>query len=1527
MFWLRQHIFPLVESFQDRERSPGAESFRSALSDGAESFYSALSDHRSSVYYDAESSDLNSSDSDSRYADVDEEPCPEQMPTVVTEFAEAVTKESTLDEAYESFSYGKLFEDVYGTVVHRPPLLKCQQKRQDNKNEKQPPRRWRPLPRIPVQSAFPQDNLVTRASREVPAHYESLPTELSYYMKQEQDRQEMNEDELGNEMQEESITSSFFYLEQAAEEFAEFIVEEAKHEACRPLAETSMLGNKKKMAKLGLDNLSNDGTRKTHVLNHSVIGTNDTTLHPVTSEDRDILDAFNRQFEPCFDSEEEPDSQAFENASEEEADCIEYADLDEKGLLNSNALLGTFKRFPQPALDSLHHEHSFSDSSRTGGSSRRRPTSFLPTTSSASELTDKYWRRYSSDTADAATTQYKRLNAVDKNVLSSDPDISKYSHLNLSNGYADSTMISVPGTTADICSFVEPVEEASNSLKDANAHVQAQCLPVTYSNRLLVEGLSESYPIHASCKLLHENRSSVFSSAQENDSALLNEQPKHHSPHHSNVAPPSLLEEQPKPPPRSPRCSNVPPPSIMEEPPKPPPRSAHHSNITPPSQYLQISPEGADMHQGSPLECNAQVEKEVDPDNGLCVENNVKVPARRRRALLGLQASEGILLDGNAPRKETSMRAVADQCSEDSHTFTKQGGKGELIGQERPQTFGKEFQRGELCYESDEDSSLSSCIDSGSDEETSTREILKQSSLQGPEHDEEPPTSEILRLPFSLSELSRHLFEDDSPLDVVSFNVVENCDFLNDSCSGSAPYMMKLGPNDDLSAFLVDPGINEHPEVHDSDIDSVFEDTTIEPHHDSNLDSVHSGCLPLNENHPYCDEDVEDQQSLGSQPELKKLVFDVPTRPLRKRAYSSLKNKELPVSSMDVQLQDNIEAELTCSDAASLEEMTGLMTATIPCVSQHTDTSHIQHMKESRNGMYMRVVTSQEHSVLGADVPGQIDTLETSGNKRNAAAAAATTLSDSVASSPLPTSCSYQEVPGAGVECDKLPALEKTSGDSFSDGRASVNAASSYGSTFQECVKEEHDKMVTEHGKLIEEAPIDLLEDVILNEYRDFAEDKQKHGGISRGPSQTTSDAVNHVNPLYEKCQALNNQTEPKAPGECPPLLDKGSSTNRRYVDVLGLTEDAVAELCKVKRGIQGHHNSCYLDATLFAMFSCTYIFDDILNRERQPDDIEEYDCIQKVLRDDIVNTLRRDLYVPSENVMRLRKLLDSLGGVSGLTTEEKDPEEFLNSLFYALRVQPFLKLSSQQETHLYQLFVAKDEQLEIPTVQQLFHQSIHESKLKLKEIPKALIIQMPRCGKQFKLYDHIVPSLKLDITDALENSPRFCYVCGRQATQECWNCFRPDVGLECTSYCDSCNKTVHQHQDREGHKQTALSNDRFGEDAQPRRQVMTLFAVVCIETSHYVCFVKCPVEDGKHTHTWCFFDSMADREGGEDGHNIPKVDNYMEADTWFGPKGLEKLRDMARPDKSKILPGMTRRMLCDAYLCMYENEFAKKYK
>lgn len=39
----------------------------------------------------------------------------------------------------------------------------------------------------------------------------------------------------------------------------------------------------------------------------------------------------------------------------------------------------------------------------------------------------------------------------------------------------------------------------------------------------------------------------------------------------------------------------------------------------------------------------------------------------------------------------------------------------------------------------------------------------------------------------------------------------------------------------------------------------------------------------------------------------------------------------------------------------------------------------------------------------------------------------------------------------------------------------------------------------------------------------------------------------------------------------------------------------------------------------------------------------------------------------------------------------------------------------------------------------------------------------------------------------------------------------------------------------------------------------MELFAVMCIETSHYVSFIKCGLGPDA---PWCFFDSMADRKG-----------------------------------------------------------------
>lgn len=85
--------------------------------------------------------------------------------------------------------------------------------------------------------------------------------------------------------------------------------------------------------------------------------------------------------------------------------------------------------------------------------------------------------------------------------------------------------------------------------------------------------------------------------------------------------------------------------------------------------------------------------------------------------------------------------------------------------------------------------------------------------------------------------------------------------------------------------------------------------------------------------------------------------------------------------------------------------------------------------------------------------------------------------------------------------------------------------------------------------------------------------------------------------------------------------------------------------------------------------------------------------------------------------------------------------------------------MSSGQDAYFYQLFLEKDEKLSLPTVQQLFEQSFLTSDVKLKEVPSCLIIQMPRYGKNFKMYPRILPSQVLDVTDIIEDCKCNIYI------------------------------------------------------------------------------------------------------------------------------------------------------------------------
>ena len=129
----------------------------------------------------------------------------------------------------------------------------------------------------------------------------------------------------------------------------------------------------------------------------------------------------------------------------------------------------------------------------------------------------------------------------------------------------------------------------------------------------------------------------------------------------------------------------------------------------------------------------------------------------------------------------------------------------------------------------------------------------------------------------------------------------------------------------------------------------------------------------------------------------------------------------------------------------------------------------------------------------------------------------------------------------------------------------------------------------------------------------------------------------------------------------------------------------------------------------------------------------------------------------------------------------------------------------------------------------------------------------MPRFGKDFKMYNKIFPSLTLDIASVLDppcSSPkdsRTCWLCGTtpvvascsQCAKEVFRADGPDVDL-----CNECSEKCHNTRN---HKVTLAPEDVtvFSE--------MQLLSVICIETSHYVCFTRCG-------DRWLFHDSMADR-------------------------------------------------------------------
>uniref|UniRef100_A0A8C2KRL1 ubiquitinyl hydrolase 1 n=1 Tax=Cyprinus carpio TaxID=7962 RepID=A0A8C2KRL1_CYPCA len=326
-----------------------------------------------------------------------------------------------------------------------------------------------------------------------------------------------------------------------------------------------------------------------------------------------------------------------------------------------------------------------------------------------------------------------------------------------------------------------------------------------------------------------------------------------------------------------------------------------------------------------------------------------------------------------------------------------------------------------------------------------------------------------------------------------------------------------------------------------------------------------------------------------------------------------------------------------------------------------------------------------------------------------------------------------------------------------------------------------------------------------------------------------------------------------------------------------GNSEDVSNRLIGKMKGIQGHCNSCYMDSALFSVFSCSSVLDSLLFKTT------EYETIQSILLKNIVNPLR-----------------NSQSG----------------------------SIQKVQSCYYYQIFMDYNHHLVLPTVQQLLEHSFYSNSLKLAEVPSCLILTMPRSGKSFKMFPKIIPSTELDITGLLADGPQQCVLCGQLANQECAECFRDaafsDTGFK--YFCVKCSAQVHSHQQRRCHKPSTLilpqgfsySQSSGSDRRTPPREKLELFAVLCIETSHYVSFVKYGPQDTD----WIFFDSMADRVGESDGYNIPEVHACPEVGQYLHMPLAQLANQVPRE-----MEGVAKRLFCDGYMYLYQSKTMSLYR
>ncbi|OUC42308.1 hypothetical protein D917_03063, partial [Trichinella nativa] len=106
---------------------------------------------------------------------------------------------------------------------------------------------------------------------------------------------------------------------------------------------------------------------------------------------------------------------------------------------------------------------------------------------------------------------------------------------------------------------------------------------------------------------------------------------------------------------------------------------------------------------------------------------------------------------------------------------------------------------------------------------------------------------------------------------------------------------------------------------------------------------------------------------------------------------------------------------------------------------------------------------------------------------------------------------------------------------------------------------------------------------------------------------------------------------------------------------------------------------------------------------------------------------------------------------------------------------------------------------------------------------------------------------------------PHVCWKCSSLANLQCLECYLTETHwLNETFFCFNCFREFHcALKSEQDHAVVTLPS--IDVRSPPSPVILQLAAVLCIESSHYVSFVR--VGDRPESD-WIFFDSMADREG-----------------------------------------------------------------